>query len=61
MVAVLNDHIVTRVLSLLEEEIGPAPYPWCWLTLGSEGRQEQETFATDQDNACFRQPKIGSG
>jgi CBS domain-containing protein len=52
MVAVLNDHIVTRVLSLLEEEIGPAPYPWCWLMLGSEGRREQ-TFATDQDNALL--------
>ncbi len=52
MAAVLNDHIVTRVLSLLEEEIGPAPCPWCWLTLGSEGRREQ-TFATDQDNALL--------
>ncbi len=52
MVAVLNDHIVTRVLTLLEEEIGPAPYRWCWLMLGSEGRREQ-TFATDQDNALL--------
>lgn len=52
MVAVLNDHIVTRVLALLEEEIGPAPYRWCWLMLGSEGRREQ-TFATDQDNALL--------
>jgi len=52
MVAVLNDHIVTRVLVLLEEEIGPAPYRWCWLMLGSEGRREQ-TFATDQDNALL--------
>jgi CBS domain-containing protein len=54
MVAVLNDHIVTRVLVLLEEEIGPAPYKWCWLMLGSEGRREQ-TFATDQDNALLYQ------
>ncbi|MGB6064056.1 MAG: putative nucleotidyltransferase substrate binding domain-containing protein [Desulfomonilaceae bacterium] len=52
MVAALNDHIVTRVLALLEEEIGPAPYRWCWLMLGSEGRFEQ-TFATDQDNALL--------
>ena len=52
MTAVLNDHIVTRVLSLLEEEMGPAPHPWCWIMLGSEGRREQ-TLSTDQDNALL--------
>jgi CBS domain-containing protein len=52
MIAVLNDHIVNRVLMLLEEELGPAPYPYCWLMLGSEGRMEQ-TFKTDQDNALL--------
>jgi CBS domain-containing protein len=52
MIAVLNDHIVARVLQLLVEEIGPAPHPWCWLMLGSEGRLEQ-TFKTDQDNALI--------
>jgi CBS domain-containing protein len=52
LIAVLNDHIVTRVLTLLQEETGPAPQRWCWLLLGSEGRQEQ-TFKTDQDNALI--------
>ncbi len=52
MIAVLNDHIVSRVLSLLTDEIGPAPHPWCWLMLGSEGRKEQ-TIKTDQDNALI--------
>ncbi|MEW6348027.1 MAG: DUF294 nucleotidyltransferase-like domain-containing protein [Thermodesulfobacteriota bacterium] len=52
MIAVLNDHIVDRVLMLLQEETGPAPYPFCWLMMGSEGRQEQ-TFKTDQDNALI--------
>ncbi|MEW6140273.1 MAG: putative nucleotidyltransferase substrate binding domain-containing protein [Thermodesulfobacteriota bacterium] len=52
MIAVLNDHIVARVLSLLEDELGPAPHQWCWLMLGSEGRREQ-TFSTDQDNALL--------
>jgi CBS domain-containing protein len=52
LIAVLNDHIVNRVLMLLEDELGPAPYPFCWLMLGSEGRQEQ-TFKTDQDNALI--------
>jgi CBS domain-containing protein len=52
MIAVLNDQIVNRVLMLLEDELGPAPYPFCWLMMGSEGRQEQ-TFKTDQDNALI--------
>lgn len=52
LVAVLNDHIVSRVLSLLVEEIGPAPHRWCWLMMGSEGRKEQ-TIKTDQDNALI--------
>jgi CBS domain-containing protein len=50
MISVLNDHIVDRLLSLLHEELGPAPQPFCWLMMGSEGRREQ-TFHTDQDNA----------
>jgi len=52
MISVLNDHIVERVLALLHEELGPAPYPFCWLMMGSEGRKEQ-TFKTDQDNALI--------
>ncbi len=52
MISVLNDHIVDRVLSLLEDEVGPPPYQYCWMLMGSEGRQEQ-TFKTDQDNALI--------
>lgn len=52
MISVLNDHIVDRMLNLLHEELGPAPQPFCWLMLGSEGRKEQ-TFKTDQDNALL--------
>ena len=50
MIAILNDHILERMLSLLEEEMGPPPVSYCWLLMGSEGRREQ-TFKTDQDNA----------
>jgi len=52
MITALNDHIVNRVLVLLEKQLGPPPYPYCWLLMGSEGRQEQ-TFKTDQDNALI--------
>lgn len=54
MITVLNDHIVYRLLTLLHAEMGPEPYPFCWLMLGSEGRKEQ-TFKTDQDNALIYQ------
>jgi CBS domain-containing protein len=50
MITVLNDLILERLLTLLGRELGPAPAPFCWLLMGSEGRREQ-TFATDQDNA----------
>ncbi len=52
MISILNDHILTRLLTLLEEEMGPPPLEYCWLLLGSEGRREQ-TFKTDQDNAII--------
>ncbi len=50
IISVLNDQIVQRLLTLLDEQMGPAPFPFCWITFGSEGRKEQ-TFKTDQDNA----------
>lgn len=52
MITILNDQILDRLLSLLLEELGEAPLPFCWLLMGSEGRREQ-TFKTDQDNALI--------
>jgi CBS domain-containing protein len=52
MISVINDHIVEKMLFLLHEEMGPAPQPFCWVLMGSEGRKEQ-TFKTDQDNALL--------
>ncbi len=51
-IAILNDHIVERLLTLLEEQHGTPPVPYSWMMMGSEGRQEQ-TFHTDQDNAII--------
>ncbi len=57
MIAILNDHILERLLALLEAELGVPPVSYCWLLLGSEGRREQ-TFKTDQDNAIlYADPK----
>ena len=56
IISVLNDQIVHRMLTMLDEEMGPAIQPFCWITFGSEGRKEQ-TFKTDQDNAViYRTP-----
>ncbi|MBF9000655.1 MULTISPECIES: DUF294 nucleotidyltransferase-like domain-containing protein [Vibrio] len=41
-----------RILELAEEEFGPAPIPFCFLALGSMGRDEQ-LVVTDQDNAII--------
>jgi CBS domain-containing protein len=49
-VARLNDALLKRILHWAEADLGPAPAPYAWIVLGSEGRQEQ-TLLTDQDNA----------
>jgi CBS domain-containing protein len=50
LVARLNDALLRTALRWAEAELGPAPAPFAWLALGSEGRMEQ-TLLTDQDNA----------
>ncbi len=52
MVSVLNDHVLDRLLTLVQEEIGPPPLPFSWLLTGSEGRQEQ-IFKSAQANAVI--------
>jgi CBS domain-containing protein len=52
MLALLNDQILYRILTLLHDQMGPPPVKYSWLLLGSEGRSEQ-TFKTDQDNAII--------
>ena len=51
---IVRDRLTIRALTLVEEEMaiagfGRAPCGYCWIGLGSEGRDEQ-TFVTDQDN-----------
>ncbi|MGO9119213.1 MAG: putative nucleotidyltransferase substrate binding domain-containing protein [Desulfomonilaceae bacterium] len=50
VITVLHDNLLERLLTLMQEEMGPPPVPFFWLVMGSEGRKEQ-TFLTDQDNA----------
>jgi CBS domain-containing protein len=50
LVARLNDALLRPVLRWAEADLGPAPVPWAWIAIGSEGRMEQ-TLLSDQDNA----------
>lgn len=52
VVAQINDRLISKIIELAHEKLGPAPVPYCWVVLGSEGRREQ-TFKTDQDNALI--------
>jgi signal-transduction protein with cAMP-binding, CBS, and nucleotidyltransferase domain len=56
---IVRDSITMRVLELVEQEMekegfGPPPVGYCWIGLGSEGRDEQ-TFVTDQDNMIIHE------
>lgn len=45
----LNDRLTERVLTLVARRHRLPPVEWCWLAMGSEGRDEQ-TLVSDQDN-----------
>lgn len=50
LISSLNDRVCQRAIALETERHAIGDISYCWLALGSEGRQEQ-TLATDQDNA----------
>jgi CBS domain-containing protein len=51
-ISMLNDRLAQRIVALEAPRHGLAGLAWCWMALGSEGRQEQ-TLSTDQDNAII--------
>ena len=50
LITTFSDAIIDRVITFSLAEAGPAPCAFAFLTMGSEGREEQ-TLITDQDNA----------
>jgi len=50
--AAVTDQITRRAIALALDAAGPAPVPFAWLALGSQGRREQ-LLRTDQDNALI--------
>ncbi len=58
LISHLNDATTERVIDLVSVKHAQVlqRVRWCWLALGSEGREEQ-TIATDQDNALVFEAK----
>ena len=50
MTTLISDTVVRRLILLYLNELGKPPVSFAFITLGSEGREEQ-TLSTDQDNA----------
>jgi CBS domain-containing protein len=52
LVSYLNDLLTSRLITITAVEFNIEADQFCWLALGSEGREEQ-TISTDQDNALI--------
>ncbi len=48
----ISDTLTQQLLKLSEQQLGPAPIPYCWLSVGSMARREL-TIASDQDHALL--------
>lgn len=59
LISHLNDVLTSRLVELTADQHGLDLQACCWLALGSEGRNEQ-TIATDQDNALILAEPEGS-
>ncbi|WP_420473189.1 DUF294 nucleotidyltransferase-like domain-containing protein [Noviherbaspirillum sp. ST9] len=52
IISSVNDMLTHRVIEAVLADAAPDSFPWCWISLGSEGRQEQ-TLSSDQDNGII--------
>lgn len=52
VLSAVSDATTRRIIGLAQAELGPAPAPWCWLSLGSQARAEH-SLASDQDHAII--------
>ncbi|MCT1460116.1 DUF294 nucleotidyltransferase-like domain-containing protein [Aestuariimicrobium sp. p3-SID1156] len=48
----INESATRRLITLAEQELGPAPAPWAWVVLGSQARLEAG-LGSDQDHAII--------
>ena len=54
LLASICDAVTVRLVEMAVEEMGPAPVPFAFIAMGSQGRQEL-TLTTDQDNGIIYQ------
>ncbi len=59
-VSTVNDAITKRLIGLADQQLGPAPVPYAWVTGGSHARREQ-TSHSDQDNALILSDTVTAG
>jgi len=52
MISSIGDAITVQLLQLAQEQLGPAPVSYCWLSFGSLARMDQ-TARSDQDNGLL--------
>ena len=52
LISALSDAVTRRAIDLAAVSAGMQDRRWCWVALGSEGRQEQ-TLVSDQDNGII--------
>jgi CBS domain-containing protein len=52
LISMLNDVLTRRVIEIISADTELDGIRWCWISLGSEGRQEQ-TLSSDQDNGII--------
>jgi CBS domain-containing protein len=52
LISTVNDRLTRRVIELTCAGTRVESVRWCWIALGSEGRQEQ-TLSSDQDNGII--------
>ena len=50
LIATFSDAIIDKIINFSLDQMGPLPCKFSFLTMGSEGREEQ-TLISDQDNA----------
>ena len=48
----VTDALTRRLITIAQQELGPAPMLFCWLSFGSQARQDQAA-GSDQDNALL--------
>lgn len=59
MISSIGDAITVQLLQLAQQQYGPAPIDFCWMSFGSLARMEQ-SVQSDQDNGLLLSDKYNS-